>query len=154
MDPTSLAKLNELLAAIRRNADPRRASGEWRQAYVLLQKTGLPAGRVAEVVGMRDVEGLARIIEELQNPAAAAAVAEAPDSETCNKAFEAFRRRISLMELDDQSKLGRNPLTKGVTSSIAGIVPPREWPDSVWQELARQGKLRYIGRGLYNLGKA
>lgn len=150
--PTTLAKLDALVAAIRRYDDPRRASGEWGQVYRLLQKTGLPAGRVAEVVGMRDLEGLTGIVGELQNPTTAV-VPDAPSSETCRDALQAFRKRLSLMELDDQSKLGRNPLTKGVTSSIAGIVPPREWPESVWQELVRQGKLRYIGRGLYDLTK-
>jgi len=152
-DPTTLAKLSELLGAIRGYDDPRRAAGEWGQAYRLLQKTGLPAGRVADVVGMRDVEGLTGIIAELENPGLAAAVPDAPDSDTCLKALQAFRKRLSLMELDEQSKLGRNPMTKGVTSSISGIVPPREWPESVWQELVRQGKMRYIGRGLYDLAK-
>jgi hypothetical protein len=150
--PTTVAKLNELAAAIRRYDDPRRASGEWGQVYRLLQKTALPAGRVADVVGMRDVEGLAAMIGELQNPASAVAP-DAPSSDTCRNAMQAFRKRLSLMELDEQSKLGRNPLTKGVRSSIAGIAPPREWPESVWQELVRQGKLRYVGRGLYDLAK-
>jgi hypothetical protein len=153
-DPATLAKLSELLAAIRGYDDPRRASEEWKQAYRLLQKSELPADRVGSVVGMRDVEGLAELLDELRDPSVAAVRPEGPSEETCNKALAAFRKRISLTMLDEESKLGRNPLTKGAESGIAGIVPPNEWPEAVWQELARQGKLRYLGYGLYGLPKS
>lgn len=149
---TDLTQLKELLSAIQRFPDPRRAADEWKQAFRLLQKTPLAADRVAGVVGMRDVAGLAGLIEEIENPASAAAPPpEAPSEEVCAKALQAFRKRISLAVLDEESKLGRNPLTKGAASSLAGIVPPKEWPDAVWQELVRQGKLRYIGHGCYAL---
>jgi hypothetical protein len=150
-DPTTLAKLDELLAALRGYDDPRRAAGEWKQVYKLLQKTDLPAGRVTGVVGMRDVAGLAALIDQLRAPAAAV---EAPDAETCRKALQAFRKRLSLTVLDEQSKLGHSPLTKGADSGVpAALVPPKEWPESVWQELVRQGRLRYIGHGFYELPK-
>ena len=152
-DPAILATLDGLLAAIRACDDPRRATDEWKQVYRLLQKTPLPADRVAAVVGMRDVAGLAGLIEEFRSPPVAAAIPEAPTSEVCAKALQAFRKRFSLTVLDEESKLGRNPLTKGAKSNIAGIVPPSEWPESVWQELVRQGKLRYVGRGFYEPAK-
>jgi hypothetical protein len=151
-DPTILSSLERLSAAIRACEDPRRATEEWRQVYRLLQRTSLPADRAGGVVGMRDLEGLTRLIEELRSPDAAAPP-EAPSSEVCAKALQAFRRRFSLAVLDEESKLGRNPLTKGAKSTIAGIIPPREWPEAVWQELVRQGKLRYLGRGFYEPAK-
>ena len=144
-------KLEELVTTIRGYDDPRRAVGEWKQAYRLLQKTELPPGRVTGVVGMRDVAGLAALIDQLRAPAAAV---EAPDAETCRKAIQAFRKRLSLTVLDEQSKLGHSPLTKGADSGVpAALVPPKEWPESVWQELVRQGRLRYIGHGFYELPK-
>jgi len=152
-DPMIPATLDELLAAIRGYDDPRRATDEWKQAYRLLQKTALPADRVAGVVGMRDVAGLAGLVEELRSPVVAAAPPEAPSNDICAKALQAFRKRLSLAVLDDESKLGRNPLTKGAKSSVAGIVPPSEWPEPVWQELVRQGQLRHIGHGCYALVK-
>jgi hypothetical protein len=148
-DPTILIALDKLSAAIRACADPRRAADEWKQVYRLLQKTALPADRVADIVGRRDVEGLAGLVEELRNPPVPAALPDAPSSEVCAKAFLAFRKRFALTVLDEESKLGRNPLTKGAKSTIAGIIPPNEWPEAVWQELVRQGKLRYLGRGFY-----
>jgi hypothetical protein len=151
-DPTTVTKLDELMTAIRGYDDPRRAADEWKQVYKLLQKTELPPGRVAHVVGMRDVAGLAALIDQLRVPAAAAP-ADAPSEETCRKAMRAFRKRLSLTILDEESKLGHSPLSKGSDASIAAIVPPSEWPESVWQELIRQGKLRYIGHGLYERTK-
>ncbi len=147
--PKTMTGLNELMTAIRGFDDPRRAAGEWKQVYRLLQKTELPPTRVTHVVGMRDVAGLAELIDQLRTPASAAPT-DVPDKETCRKALKTFRKRLSLTILDEESKLGRGPLSKGAASGAA-IVPPNEWPESVWQELVRQGKLRYIGHGLYEL---
>ena len=169
--PTTVAKLDELMTAIRGCGDPRRATDEWRQVYRLLQKTELPPGRVTHVVGMRDVAGLAALIDQVRAPAAAAPAAgpaaagpaaaglaaagpaaatpDAPSPEACKKAIRAFRKRLSLTILDEESKLGHGPLSKGADAKITAIVPPGQWPESVWQELVRQGKLRYIGHGLY-----
>jgi hypothetical protein len=152
-DPTALAKLDELLASIRTYTDPRRATDEWKQAYKLLQKTHLPSGRVSGIVGMRDVGRLAGLIEELRTPPPPPAPVEAIDPEVLRKAMVAFRSRLAVTVLDEESKLGRSPLTKGPGAGVPAIIPPNEWPAAVWQELARQGKLRYIGHGFYELGK-
>ncbi|HDZ20300.1 MAG TPA: hypothetical protein ENH80_05090 [Phycisphaerae bacterium] len=75
------------------------------------------------------------------------------DEATCKRALRAFRKRLSVTVLDDQSTLGRSPLTKGAPAGTPAITPPTEWPEEVWQDLARQGKLRYIGHGFYELPK-
>ena len=150
-DPTTVAKLDELMTAIRAYGDPRQAAGQWKQVYRLLQNTKLPPGRVTGVVGMRDVPGLAAMIDQLRAPALDAP-ADVPGEDICRKALQAFRKRLSLTVLDEDSKLGRGPLSKG-GGAAAAIVPPNEWPQPVWQELVRQGKLRYIGHGFYELAK-
>lgn len=150
-EPNILAELDELLTAIRGYDDPRRAAGEWKQAYRLLQKTGLPAGRVTGIVGMRDAARLAEAVEQLRSPAPAAAAGPEPDPKVLKKAFQAFRKRLTLTVLDEESKLGRSPLTKGGGTGVAAVATPSEWPNTVWQELVRQGKLRYVGHGLYAL---
>jgi hypothetical protein len=153
-DPTIVTELDELLTAIRGYDDPRRAGDEWRKAFRTLQKSDLPPGRVRGVVGMRDVDQLAKLIEQLRTPETAPPPADdAPSSEICKRALRAFRKRLKLTRLDEESKLGRGPLSKGGGSSSAAITPPVEWPDDVWQELVRQGKLRYIGRRFYELAK-
>jgi len=150
-------ELDRLLAAIRGYDDPRRAAAEWKQVYRLLGKTDTPPGRITGVVGMRDVAALAEIVERLRSPAEAGADAAgadeaAIDADTLRRAFQAFRKRQKLTVLDDESKLGGGALTKGALPRDArAITPPREWPDAVWRELVRQGRLRYLGHGLYDL---
>jgi len=66
-------------------------------------------------------------------------------------AMKAFRKRLKLTCLDDQSRIGVGPMSSGRASGIVGITPPDQYPDSVWEELARQGRLRDIGDGQYEL---
>ena len=152
--PMPLAKLDELLAAVRTYDDPRRASGEWKRVYRLFEKAGLDQRRFQGIVGMRNVAALAELIEQLRDPDVAGDQAdEALSEETLKRALRAFRKRAKLTRLDDESKLGRGPLTKGADESMAAITPPVEWPDAIWQELVHQGKLRSVGHGLYELAK-
>lgn len=68
-------------------------------------------------------------------------------------ALKAFKKRLKLTRLDHESKLGYGPMTKGSSrnSGIVGITPPSQFSQAIWDELARQGKLKYIGQGLYEL---
>jgi hypothetical protein len=154
-DPAVLAQLEQLLVAIGGYPDPHRASAEWKQVYKVLQKTDLPAPEATHVVGMRDLAGLKAVIERLSAPEGTPppAAAEVFDDDTLRKALHAFRKRMSLTVLDEESKLGYSPLTRGKDASVAAIRPPQEWPDALWQELVRQGRLRYIGHGFYEVPK-
>jgi len=154
-DPATVTELEELMAAIRGYDDPRRAGGQWKQVHRALRKTSLPSGSVAHAVGMRDVGLLAELIEQLRapDPAAAPEDADVPSAATCKRALRAFRKRLTLTCLDEESKLGRGPLSKGSGSSSPSITTPVEFTDSVWGELVRQGKLRYVGHGFYELPK-
>ncbi|MFP4052797.1 MAG: hypothetical protein ACLFV7_02930 [Phycisphaerae bacterium] len=145
-----LDELEQLLAAVREYPDPRRATTEWKQIYRILGKTDLPPSSYQGVVGMRDVPGLEKLLEQLRSPAEAPP-GDAPDPATCRKALHAFRKRARLTRLDDESKLGRSPLSKGSDETLSAITPPSEYPSAVWQELVRQGKLRSVGNGLYQL---
>jgi hypothetical protein len=70
-------------------------------------------------------------------------------SDTLKRAMKAFRRRLKLTRADDESRLGRNPLTKGSRSTIVGIKPPEQYPAEVWDELVARGRLRKLGPGQY-----
>lgn len=67
-------------------------------------------------------------------------------------ALKAFKKRLKLTCLDDQSRLGVGPMSGGHASSIVAITPPDQYPDELWEELARQGKLKRAGSGMYELG--
>ncbi len=74
-----------------------------------------------------------------------------PTPEELKKAYKAFKKRLKLMRLDDESRIGGGPLSGGRSSEIIAITPPREFPQAVWDELVRQGKLKRAGQGNYEL---
>jgi hypothetical protein len=68
------------------------------------------------------------------------------------QAFTAFKKRWKVTKLDDESRLGGGrPTTTGRKSAIAGILPPNEFPSTVWQELARTGRIKNTGGGYYSM---
>ena len=75
-----------------------------------------------------------------------------PTEKELKKAFKAFKKRLKLTALDDDSRLGRGALSGGPTGVFA-IRPPSQFPQQVWDELCRQGKIRDTGHGLYELVK-
>ena len=77
-----------------------------------------------------------------------------PTPEQLKAAFKAFKRRIKLMQLDEESRIGGSPLSGGKRAQILAIEPPNDFPQAVWDELVRQGKLRKAGHGLYELAPA
>ncbi len=67
-------------------------------------------------------------------------------------AMKAFKKRLKLTRLDDESRLGHGAMTKGGHSGVQAIQPPMQYPKAVWDELVRQGRLKTAGHGLYSLG--
>jgi hypothetical protein len=74
-----------------------------------------------------------------------------PTSEELKQALKAFRKRLKLTRLDAESQINANPLTGGKKSDIVAITPPNQFPQAVWEELVRQGKLKRAGHGMYEL---
>ncbi len=69
--------------------------------------------------------------------------------EELKAAFNAFKKRLKLTRLDDESRLGHGAMTGGGKSGITAIMPPNQFPQTVWDALVEQGRLRYMGQGLY-----
>jgi hypothetical protein len=78
-------------------------------------------------------------------------IPDAPTPEELKAAFKAFKKRLKVTRLDAESKVGRNPLSKGGGSGIVAITPPNQYPQAVWDELVRQGKLKKMPGGTYGL---
>lgn len=66
-------------------------------------------------------------------------------------ALKAFRKRLRLTRLDDESRMGYGPTSSGQSSGIVAVTPPNQFPATVWQELAKQGKIKRAGGTLYSL---
>jgi hypothetical protein len=90
-------------------------------------------------------ESLVQPNEALNSEAAAA------KKEELRLAMKAFRKKLKLMKLDDESRLGRGPMSGGGRSGVVAITPPNQFSREVWEELVEQGKLRRAGRGIYEL---
>jgi hypothetical protein len=73
--------------------------------------------------------------------------------EQLKQALKAFRKRLKLTRLDAESSLGGGPLSSGRDSGIIAITPPQQFPQAVWDELVRQGKLKPGGHGTYELAE-
>ena len=70
--------------------------------------------------------------------------------EEMRKALKAFKKRLKMTQLDDDSKLGHSPLTKGA-ARIVSIQPPAGFGREIWEELADAGYLKRNGIGFYEI---
>ncbi len=79
----------------------------------------------------------------------AAPSTEGPSREELKSAYNAFKKRWKLTQLDQESRIGRSPLSSGQKSSIAGIKPPVQFSQAIWDALVKQGRIKYTGSGFY-----
>jgi hypothetical protein len=64
------------------------------------------------------------------------------------RALKAFKKRLKLTRLDDESGLSRGG---GKKSGITGITPPTGHPPGIWEELVNLGKLKREMSSTYSL---
>lgn len=153
---TGEQKLRQLVGEIRKGKQPAQVQEAWELARRLLARLPTDAADVERVFAAKDVDGLDALVSKLEHPTAVpkAAVAGPVDPEferAMESALRAFRKRLKLTRLSDESRLGSRQLTGGKHSEIDAIVPPNEFPPKVWIALAEAGKLIHAGNGLYAL---
>ena len=98
-------------------------------------------------------EGREELLPTTPSPAGqdAAPAVEAFSPEVLKSAYNAFKKRWKLTRLDQESQIGRSPMSSGQKSTIVGIVPPDQFPRAVWEELVKRGKLRNAGTVFYSM---
>lgn len=74
-----------------------------------------------------------------------------PTKQDLKMAMRAFKRRLKLMRLDEESRVGVGPMSGGKSSAVVAITPPDQFPQEVWDELVKQGRLKTSGNGLYEM---
>jgi hypothetical protein len=74
-----------------------------------------------------------------------------PTDEDLRRALKAFRKRLKLTRLDDESRLGVGPIKTGTRSQIVSIRPPIGFEPAIWEALADKGCLKRDGSGFYEL---
>ena len=70
--------------------------------------------------------------------------------EEMRKALKAFKKRMKLTQLDDDSRLGHSPLT-GAKNKVISIQPPAGFGRESGEERAEKGFLKRDGVGCYEL---
>jgi hypothetical protein len=71
--------------------------------------------------------------------------------EELKKALKAFKKRLKLTRLDDESRLGVGPIKSGSSSRIVSMQPPAGFGREIWEELADKGFLKRDTGGFYEL---
>jgi hypothetical protein len=66
------------------------------------------------------------------------------------RTVKAFRKRLKLGRLDEESRIG-GAFSKGERSGITGIEPPDSYGPDVWAELVPVGRLIDVGHGVLEL---
>lgn len=98
------------------------------------------------------VEAAGTVPAGAARPVATPAAGTAPPSpEQLKSALKAFKKRLKLTRLDEESKLSNRALTGGRKSAVTAIQPPNDYPRACWEALVKEGHLRYIGSGMYEL---
>lgn len=154
----ALQKLRSVVDEIRSSADGLKVVDGWALAERLLTRMPVDQGEASRVVAEKDVAGLDALVASLENPRpqgedASDSAPKDPGSsyrpETLQAAMKAFKKRLKLGRLADESRLGGRYTSGGRTSNIDAILPPDGFDDGVWKALADAGKLRDHGRGFY-----
>lgn len=156
----ALEKLRQMVGEVRAPKDPMQILPSWQLVQRLLQRMPVDQAEAARVCTARDVEALDAMVTGLELPpspagatpgSTAAAGADEISKEMIEQALRAFRKRLKVMRLADESKLAGRRLSSGRVSEIDAILPPHEFPAEVWRALAREGRLKDTGQGFYAL---
>jgi hypothetical protein len=177
LDNAMTQKLGEMVSDLYLAETPAKQKALWDRVVKALENTDADPEHWQQFVKSRSIEKLALFLGDLNLgkyprkpkpedrpkpmpvPTAAevaAAAASAPpepefDAAYLRHAMNQFKKRIKLNKLDDESRIGRSPLTSGKGSGITAITPPHEFPHAVWEHLAKQGRLKKAGSNMYSM---
>jgi hypothetical protein len=123
------------------------SSTDWAAARAALDAAGEAQGELLALVEVRDRAGLATL---LQGWDSGRILRPVHDRDVLKKAVKAFRKRLKLVRLDEESRIG-GAFSKGERSGITGVAPPDAFGPEVWAELVRVGRMLDVGHGVLEL---
>lgn len=147
----ALEKLREVTDTIGNSTNGLQIVDAWTLAARLLTRFPVDPAESKRVLAAKDHPGLDAMVRQLENPAPREP-ATAPATITegdMTAALKAFRKRLKLTRLDQESKLGGRYTSGGKKSDIDAIVPPTDFPPAVWKALEAAGRLTHTGGGFY-----
>jgi len=123
------------------------SSVDWAAARAALEAAGEAQGELLAIIEARDGAALASLLTAWDSGKSLRPV---HDREVLKKAVKAFRKRLKLLRLDEESRIG-GAFSKGERSGIMGIEPPDSYGPDVWAELVRVGRLIDVGHRVLEL---
>ncbi len=150
----AIQKLRQVVTEIQTAKEP--PVQTWALAGRLLQRMPVDQKEAQRICLELDTAALDAIVTTVENPQPAPenndadAVANVT-AQDMTAALRAFKKRLKLTRLGDESKLGGRHLTAGHTSEVDAIIPPDDFPKAVWKALVKAEKLKYTGQGFYAL---
>lgn len=145
----ALEKLREVTDTIGTSKNGLQIVDAWALAGRLLSRFPVDARESKRVLAAKDHAGLDALVRGLENPAPKVQTGAGVSEGEMVAALKAFRKRLKLTRLDQESKLGGRYTSGGKKSDIDAITPPTEFPPEVWRALEDAGKLRRVGSGMY-----
>ena len=143
-----------MVGEIKNATQPAKAQEAWDLVHRLLGRMPVNAAEVSRICESRDLAALDYLVTSIETPGRAPSAptqASVQMTEEMDNALKAFKKRLKLTRLSDESKLGGRQLSGGKKSEIDAIIPPTEFPPEVWAALAKAGKLKHTGGGFYAL---
>jgi hypothetical protein len=122
-------------------------SEDWPAARAALDASEEAAGELLAIVEARDRAALAALLAAWDS---GKTLRTEHDRGVLKRALKAFRKRLKLDRLDEESRIG-GAFSKGERSGLLGIQPPDSYGPDIWAELVRTGRLLDAGRGVLEL---
>ena len=70
-----------------------------------------------------------------------------------DKAMKAFKKRLKIYQADAAGSSGPASHLSRDRGTITAINPPDSFPPEIWDELVEKGKLKKVGRNLYEIAR-
>ncbi len=146
-----LEKARSVAEDIKKGKDPVKLMNDWELAGRVLSRLTKDQAEVKRVCTERDIPGLEALLDKNEGKVTAAATVQLPEysHEELERALKAFKKRMQVNRLADESKLGGRYTSGGRKSSIDAIQPPDDFPREIWLVLVRDGKLKDMGGGFF-----
>lgn len=149
-----LEKARSVADDLRKGKDPVKLMNDWGLASRILGRLTNDHAAIKQVCDARDLAALDALLDKIEGKVVAAANAPLPEfpPEELDRALRAFKKRLQVNRLADESRLGGRYTSGGRKSAIDAIQPPDDFPREIWLVLVRDGKLKDMGGGF--LGEA
>ncbi len=123
------------------------SSNDWVSARAALDAAREAKDELLVIVEARDTAALTALLAAWKSGRTLRTV---HDREVLKRAVKAFRKRLKVTRLDEESRIG-GMFSKGERSGITGVAPPDSYGPDIWDTLVRDGRLLDASHGVLEL---